>query len=100
MSRYNTVGSHKTKITFANGGVVVRYHQTDIVESTQDFIVLRTGGWKSNTTKLRMNQAANQFNLGYRVYQRNFEWYVDYAGQTLTFDGSELCLQTQISEAI
>lgn len=30
----------------------------------------------TNTTKLRMNQAANQFGLGFGVYQKNHAWFV------------------------
>ena len=30
------------------------------------------------TTKARMNQVSSQFDLGYYVFQKNFEWFVDY----------------------
>ena len=39
--------------------------------------MLDTCGWKSATTKTRMNQAANQFGLPYRVYQKDYVWYVE-----------------------
>lgn len=50
------------------------------------WVILNSGGWRTVTTKTRMNQAANQFGLGYGVYQRKGEWFVDTPdGQTLEF---------------
>ena len=63
----------------------VRYHQTDVVKFNHEKIILNSGGWNTFTTKTRMNQASNQFGLGYYVYQRDFDWYVDYNGRTLEF---------------
>jgi hypothetical protein len=47
-----------------------------VVSFSADYVILRTGGWNTVTTKARMNQASNQFNLGYCVNQTNFIWYV------------------------
>ena len=54
------------------------YRDTVVVKWSRRYLVLNSGGWRSATTKLRMNQAANQFSLGYQVYQENFDWYVYY----------------------
>lgn len=55
----------------------VTYHNTDVVKVDEGgTVTLTTDGFRTVTTKLRMNQAAYQFNLGYRVYQKDFEWYV------------------------
>jgi hypothetical protein len=56
----------------------VRYHQTDVVMFDADYVVLNSGGWRTATTKLRMNQASRQFNLGYTVTQYKREWFVRY----------------------
>ena len=56
----------------------VRYHDTDVVSFDADTVILRTGGWETATTKLRMNQASYQFNLGFTVYAKNREWFVRY----------------------
>jgi hypothetical protein len=32
-----------------------------------------------------MNQASNQFDLGFGVYQRKNQWYVDWKGATFEF---------------
>lgn len=71
---------------------IIQYHSTEVVSFNNHLIILNTGGWKTMTTKTRMNQASNQFRLGYYVYQSNFEWYVDYKGETYKFEESELTL--------
>lgn len=72
-----------------NGRLTVVYHSTPVVERTETEIVLDTGGWFTQTTKTRMNQASSQFGLRYQVYQKNFQWFVDYQGKTYTFEGNE-----------
>ena len=75
------------------GNLVVRYHSTDVVTARPDGSVeLRTGGWRTNTTRTRMNQAANQYQLGFNVYQKDYAWYATWKGQTLPFDGDSLTL--------
>lgn len=54
----------------------VTYHSTRVVAWENDIITLNTGGWRSVTTKRKMNQASNQFALGYSVYQKNGDWFV------------------------
>ena len=80
-----------TSIRHDNGATVVRYHQTDVVTVAGNQITLDSGGWRTVTTKRRMNQAANEFSLPFAVYQRRGEWFVDYRGETLRFaDGMTL----------
>ena len=55
---------------------ICRFHATDIVAWTNDIIYLNHGGYMTVTTKGRMNQVATQFDLKYRVYQHNFNWYL------------------------
>lgn len=57
------------------GGVT--YVRTQIVSWTHDTVTLNSGGYETVTTKRKMNQAANQFALGFGVYQRKGKWYVD-----------------------
>lgn len=80
MTKLNKVGNYAT--TISNDGVhtIVTYHATQVVKFNDKEIILNTGGWRSKTTKSRMNQASNQFNLGYKVWQECGEWYVMWAG--------------------
>ena len=77
MAQQRTVGSHKT-VVFTQGGVTrVVYQSTAVVEFSDLIITLNTGGWFTSTTKTRMNQASNQFELGFRVYQKKGQWFVN-----------------------
>lgn len=93
MPKLNAIGSHKTKVICDNGKTEVIYHQTAVVTITANKIILNTGGWKTNTTKVRMNQASRVFNLGYTVYQKDFEWYVMRGGRTINFYNDTLTLE-------
>ena len=81
----NTIGTHRTTVTTDdNNGIGVtrvRYHYTDVVTFDDTDIQLQSNGWHSKTTKLRMNQPSAQFRLGFKVYQRDFEWYVTHNGK-------------------
>lgn len=74
-----------TRTTRNNGRTVVRYHDTDVVSFSAKEITLSSGGWRTVTTKRRMNQAAAEFNLRYHVYQTDGEWFVDIAGVHIAF---------------
>lgn len=85
MPQINKVGRIAT--TIGHDGVYhfVKYHRTKVVRWNSDTIVLTTGGWYSPTTVRRMNQASNQFNLGFSVYRRNGAFYVMFAGEVHEF---------------
>ena len=88
---WNKVGEHKTVVfTDSDGFTKVVYHQTPVVSFNHSIIKLNTGGFRSYTTKKRMNQASNQYNLGFGVYQKNYDWFVDINGQTLKMDGETI----------
>lgn len=76
MSQLSQCRGVATNIYQENGYTVVRYHSTAVVQFNARVVKLHSGGWHTATTKTRMNQAANQFGLGYQVVQRDFSWYV------------------------
>ena len=91
MAQTQTVGTHKTKVLNIEGFTNIVYHSTPVVQFDSDKIILNSGGWETATTKSRMNQASNEYNLGFDVYQVDFTWYVDYQGETIPFkDGITL----------
>jgi len=65
-----------TTIQTKNGITEIVYHQTPVVKFDAKSITLNTGGYRTATTKRRMNQAAKMFDLGYSVVQKDFVWYV------------------------
>ena len=91
MAQQHKLGTHKTNIITEDGMTKIIYHSTVIVRYREGVILLDSGGWQTSTTKTRMNQASSQFGLGYSVYQKNFEWFVVFKGETIPFkDGMVL----------
>ena len=67
-----------TKITRDGYSTIVRLHGTPVVEysAQSGVLVLNSGGWRTPTTKRRINEVANEWGLGFYVYQKNHEWYI------------------------
>ncbi len=91
MGQTQTIGKTATTISRDQDGVLrVTYHSTNVVTVYPNGrIVLDTGGWQTATTKARMNQASNQFGLGFCVYQKAFQWYVDIDGHTIEWPSEQ-----------
>lgn len=70
-----------TSIRTVGDDTIVRYYQTDIVAFDDRRIVLDSGGWRTVSTKDRMNQASREFGLEFDVYQQDFVWYIAFAGK-------------------
>lgn len=85
MTQLMRVQGRHTVIRTIDGETEVIYHQTSVVKFNRDRIVLDTGGYESFTTKTRMNQAANQYSLGYSVFQKDFDWFIDFKGKVTPF---------------
>ena len=90
------IGKHKTTVKTRTAeeygfdpeqgtGTEVKYHNTIVVYFTDEHIALDTGGYRTRATKLRMNQVSQQFDLGYRIYQKDFRWHVEFNGHTTIF---------------
>ena len=85
------IGSHKTSVFTEDGITRIVYHNTAVVKFNNDEIILNSDGWNTVTTKTRMNQASSQFDLGFSVYQKDFEWFVEYHNKTFDYyDGMKL----------
>lgn len=80
MPRMDKLSNYRTTIAVREGTTIITYIATPIVAFDRDKIVLNTGGYKSVTTKRKMNQAAHQFNLPYGVYQKKGKWFVTTGG--------------------
>lgn len=77
MAQMHTIGTTATSVfTDDDGFTKVIYHSTPVVKFNDEKIVLNSGGWWTATTKNRMNQTANQFRLGFNVFQKDYDWYV------------------------
>jgi len=84
---WNKLSKHATTWTTDNHCGNVTYHHTTIVSWDSDNITLKSGGYNTVTTKRKMNQAAQQFHLGFQVWQENFEWFVKLpSGKVVDFE--------------
>jgi hypothetical protein len=85
MSQQFKLGSRST--VSGNDGEMyyVQYHNTKVVKWNDKKIILNSDGWKTATTKTRMNQTANQFGLGFSVRQKDYSWYVDFKGKEISY---------------
>jgi hypothetical protein len=77
-----------------DGALVGLYRGTAVAKRLENTITLKTGGWKTRTTKHRMNQFANNFvNCRYSVYQKDHQWFVVTKTETIPFDGDSLTFE-------
>lgn len=68
-----------TEVDNGDGSRSVIYHQTRVVTWSSEYVILDDGGrWRSPTTKSRMNQVSRLYDLGFSVYQRGGEWFVEF----------------------
>lgn len=81
-----------TKVYTGNKYDEVWLYSTCIVQFNNDKIILNTGGYETSTTKNRMNQASEEFNLGFSVFQKKGIWYVNYKGDTIEFKTNTVIL--------
>ena len=76
MPSMNKLSTYRTMWTEDGDTGCVTYVRTNIVKWDAEYITLNSGGWQTVTTKRKMCQAANQFGLGFYVFQRKGEWFV------------------------
>lgn len=88
MPQIATIGKGNTTVKTVNGFTIVTFHSTNVVVFDDKTITLDTGGWFSVTTKTRMTQTSNQFDLGFTIYAKRGNWFVDFKGKTVEFDGN------------
>ena len=71
------IDQKSTKIRTQGNKTIVRLYETDIVSFDDESITLNHGGFKTATTKRRMNQVSEAFNLRFKVFQEDFKWFVE-----------------------
>lgn len=67
------VGVATTVRALPDGGRALRYHATDVVTVRDGVVTLNSGGWRTSTTKKRINSALP---AGWYLYQSAFEWFI------------------------
>lgn len=77
MAQQNRVGTTATTVIGGRSSLSVIYHETEVVRVQDGKITLNSGGWKTATTKTRMNQATQQFDLNFHVHTKRGSWTVN-----------------------
>jgi hypothetical protein len=87
-------GVETTTYCDQDGALVGVYRGTPVVRQLGNKITLKTGGWKSRTTKLRMNQFSNSYCQNkFGITQKDFEWFVILNDQRIPFDGDQISFE-------
>ena len=85
--------SSNTQVSHDSEGANVYLHGNHIATVKANSIILKDGGWQSNTTKSRLNALLDEFSYGMRVFQKNWEWFVSYKNVSEDFiSGMELAI--------
>lgn len=45
-----------------------------------------------------MNQASNEYDLGYKVYQKKHDWYIEYRGRVYSFYSTDMITLERTNE--
>ena len=71
---YDAGGAHKIGVWRHENYYNIRLHGNQIMQIYRDRIVPTDGGWRTVTTKARLNKYLPR---GFRVFQKNFEWFIE-----------------------
>jgi hypothetical protein len=80
MPQMSKVSKNNTCVGRDGKKITITLHNTQVVSFDDKKIILDHGGWVTTTTAARMNQASNEFNLGYYVSRKAGEMYVTFNG--------------------
>ena len=80
-----SLSGHNTHVMATNGLLSVIYARTLIVTADANDITLDSGGYRTLSTKKKMNQTAKDFELGFQVYQKKNKWFVQFRDNVLPF---------------
>ena len=87
-NKSNWAGSNTT-VTYNNStncsSVYLHGHQIATLEHDTKAVKLSSCGYETVTTKSRLNAILEEVKYGCKVFQKNFNWFVSYNGQTRNF---------------
>jgi hypothetical protein len=73
-SKVKKIANNTYDVIYSENKHAIRLHDTDIITFDNGKIILNSGGWKTHTTKSRINQYLPR---GVYVSQKDFEWFVN-----------------------
>lgn len=98
---YSRVFDHNTfEYSVKDGEVRYRLHNTDIAVVESEGVQLFTGGWKTKTSRDRINKILSSLLFGISVYQESGKWYLHCPTTTVEFfEGIKVNRNGQVSES-
>lgn len=69
--------SGNTTLENTDHGQVIRLHRNKIAQLDGSTLYLTSAGWETATTKSRLNAILSCLVPGARIYQEDFEWYLE-----------------------
>lgn len=95
MSRSDKLSMYKTTISYSENKdfMTITYHATPIVRVNDKEIILNFGGYDTVTTRRKMNQASQQFGLGYSVFREKGKTYIAYKHHKTEYNGSMIIIE-------
>ena len=94
-NKSNWAGSNTTVCYNENtncSSVLLHGHQIATLDHHSNALKLSSCGYQTVTTKSRLNALLSEFKYGCRVFQKQWDWYLQNVNQTVDFwDGMILC---------
>ena len=100
-NRGNWAGSN-TSVSYNDStncsSVFLHGHQIATVDHSTNAVKVSSCGWQTVTTKSRLNAILSEVKYGCSVFQKQWNWYVSFRGQTQDFMDGMILLDTQSLE--
>ena len=100
-NRTNWAGSNTT-VSYNDStncsSVFLHGHQIATVDHDTNAVKVSSCGWQTVTTKSRLNAILSEVKYGCSVFQKQWNWYVSFRGQTQDFIDGMILLDTQSLE--
>ena len=100
-NRGNWAGSN-TSVSYNEStncsSVFLHGHNIATVDHSTNAVKVSSCGWQTVTTKSRLNAILSEVKYGCSVFQKQWNWYVSFRGQTQDFMDGMILLDTQSLE--
>ena len=94
--------SSNTQVSFNDStncsSVFLHGHQIATFDHNLKAVKISSCGWQTVTTKSRLNAILSEVKYGCSVFQKQWNWYVSFRGQTQDFMDGMILLDTQSLE--
>jgi nuclear transport factor 2 (NTF2) superfamily protein len=75
-----------TSVVKSEDEVLFKLHGNVIAIRNSNGLFISDGGWKSNTTKERLNGILDRYRNSIKIFQKNWEWFIIYGNKVVNFD--------------